>query len=310
MRCSAGFTLIEFLVALMVLAVALAAAVRSGSATVDAPAPLSLGRIESLLARAHADSFARAATEQAVAILGADDPRVDHLNEPWARPLGALTVGGVEVTGVIVDEQAKFNLNNLVRGEAPSPADVATLQRLLELLDLPGALADAIVDWIDPIDAAKEPARARSGDPLDGPTSHRAANRAIADVRELAQVQGMTPEALARLTPYVTALPDETPINVNTASATVLRAVVPALSRADAARIVAERDRAPFRGSEEFLRALSGTVGIIPPIDVKSRFFSAEASAQVGSIAIGYRALIARGERRRAVIVALTQVVP
>jgi general secretion pathway protein K len=276
-----------------------------------------LRQVENLTARAQADSIARAATQWAAAVLAEDDATVDHLSEPWARRLPAIPAEGAALAGAISDEQAKFNLNNLVRGEAPSPADVVVLQRLLGLVGLPASLADAIVDWIDPDDAVTQPAGAEDLDYLGREPAYRVANRAIADVGELAQVKGMTPDALARLAPHVTALPDETPVNVNTASATVLLALAPSLSPADAARIVEERARAPFRGSEEFLRALPqaastppGATGSVAGIDVKSRFFSAEATVQVGRVATGYRALIERGERRRAVIVALTQIAP
>jgi general secretion pathway protein K len=274
-----------------------------------------LRQVENLGARAQADSIARAATQWAAAILADDDASVDHLSEPWAQRLPGIPAEGAILAGAIVDEQAKFNLNNLVRGDAPSPADVVVLQRLLGLVGLPESLADAIVDWIDPDDAVTQPAGAEDLDYLGREPAYRAANRAIADVGELAQVRGMTPEALARLAPHVTALPDETPVNVNTASATVLLALVPSLSPADAARIVEARGRTPFRESGEFLRALPQAAAPGPAvgtgsIDVKSRYFTAEATVRVGRVAAGYRALIERGERRRAVIVGLTQIAP
>lgn len=272
-----------------------------------------LRQVENLVARAQADSVARAATQWAAAILAADDPSVDHLDETWAHRLPAIPAEGATLTGAIADEQAKINVNNLVRGAAPSPADVALLQRLLEQLGLPGTLADAIVDWIDPDDAVTQPAGAEDLDYLGREPAYRAPNRALADIGELARVKGMTPEALARLAPHLTALPEETPVNVNTASATVLAALVPALSPADAARLIETRARTPFRASEDFQRALPGAAsaaGAGGPIDVKSRFFSAEATVRVGRVAAGYRALIERGERGQSVIVALTQIVP
>jgi general secretion pathway protein K len=271
-----------------------------------------LRQVENLVARAQADTVAHAATQWATAVLAEDDASVDHLNETWARRLPAIPAEGATLTGAIADEQAKFNLNNLVRGAAPSPADVAVLQRLLGALGLPATLADAIVDWVDPDDSVTQSAGAEDLDYLGSEPAYRAPNRALADVGELARVKGMTPEALARLTPHVTALPDETPVNVNTASATVLRALVPSLSAADAARVVEARGQAPFRGLEEFQRALpqAAAAQIDGPIDVKSRFFSAEATVQVGRVAAGYRALIERGERGRSVIIALTQILP
>lgn len=271
-----------------------------------------LRQVENLVARAQADSVARAATQWATAILAEDDATIDHLNEAWARRLPALPAEGAVLNGGIADEQAKFNVNNLVRGAAPSPADVAVLQRLLGQVGLPATLADAIVDWIDPDDTVTQGAGAEDLDYLAREPSYRAPNRALADVGELAHVKGMTPEALARLAPHITALPDETPVNVNTASAAVLLAMVPALSAAEAARVVEERARAPFRAIEDFQRALppAGAAKIDGPIDIKSRYFSAEATVRVGRVTAGYRALIERGERGRSVIIALTQVLP
>jgi general secretion pathway protein K len=271
-----------------------------------------LRQVENLVARAQADSVARAATQWASAILAEDDPSVDHLNETWARRLPPVPAEGATLVGAITDEQAKFNVNNLVRGAAPSPADVAVLQRLLEQLGLPAGLADAIVDWVDPDDSVTQPAGAEDLDYLAREPAYRAPNRALADIGELAHVKGMTPEALARLTPHLTALPEETPVNVNTASATLLAALVPSLTPADAARLVESRGRSPFRTPEEFERALprSAAAGIAGPIDVKSRFFRAEASVRVGRVTTGYRALIERGERGRPVVLALTQIVP
>jgi general secretion pathway protein K len=271
-----------------------------------------LRQVENLPARVQADTVARAATQWAAAILAEDDATVDHLNETWARRLPAIPAEGTTLTGAIADEQAKFNLNNLVRGSAPSPANVAVLQRLLGVLGLPATLADAIVDWIDPDETVTQSGGAEDLDYLARGPAYRAPNGSLADVGELVRVKGMTPEALALLAPHVTALPDETPVNVNTASAIVLRALVPSLSAADAARLVEERARAPFRALEDFQRVLpqSAAAQVAGPIDVKSRFFSAEATVRVGRVAAGYRALIERGERGRSVIIALTQVLP
>jgi general secretion pathway protein K len=294
-------------VVLALLVVALAASTATSLLWAES---LWLRQVENLTARAQADAVAHAATQWAAAILAADDPAVDHLAETWARRLPPIPAEGASLAGAIADEQSKFNVNNLVRGAAPSPADVALLQRLLDRLGLPAALADAIVDWIDPDDAVTQPAGAEDLDYLGREPAYRAPNRALADIGELARVKGMTPEALARLAPHLTALPEETAVNVNTASATVLAALVPALSAADAARLVETRAQTPFRSTEDFARALPTTGPATGPIDVKSRFFSAEATVRVGRVAAGYRALIERGERGQSVIVALTQILP
>ena len=48
------------------------------------------------------------------------------------------------MAGEISDQQALFNLRNLMRDGKPSPQHLAILRRLLEGLGLPAALAEAI----------------------------------------------------------------------------------------------------------------------------------------------------------------------
>jgi general secretion pathway protein K len=55
---------------------------------------------------------------------------------------------------------------------------------------------------------------------------YRAANRALTTVDGLARVKGFDAETLARLRPFVTALPQATQVNVNTAPADEMAAVL------------------------------------------------------------------------------------
>src|SRR6267142_856169 len=71
--------------------------------------------------------------QQGVAVLS-DDRRlsnVDHSKEPWALRLPPMPVDNGELAGYIEDQQGAFNLNNLVRNGAVSPAQVAHFGRLL-----------------------------------------------------------------------------------------------------------------------------------------------------------------------------------
>jgi len=271
-----------------------------------------LRQVENLVARAQADAVARGAAQWAAAILAEDDRSVDHLGEPWARRIPALPAEGVELAGAIADEQAKLNVNNLVRGGGASPVDVAVFQRLLASLGLAPALTDAIVDWLDPDEEVTRPGGAEDLYYLALPVPYRAANRRIADLGELAHVRGIDAATLVRLAPYVTALPEDTPVNVNTAPALVLQALVSTLTPEDAKRVIETRGRTPYLSRDDFVRALPtpprGPIDAL--IDVKSRFFSAEATVRVGRVATGYRALLDRGERGRPVLLALSQQIP
>ena len=86
--------------------------------------------------RAQADAYALAGIDWARGVLAEDQRKgaVDSLDEGWAQPIAALPVERAVVSGLIVDEQGKFNLNNL---KAPSGQDLRIFRTLLNSLGLP-----------------------------------------------------------------------------------------------------------------------------------------------------------------------------
>jgi general secretion pathway protein K len=83
----------------------------------------------------------------------AEDARsgsADHRRELWASGLPPTELELGSLAGEIHDEQALFNLNNLLRGGAISPPHVAALRRLLTALGRNPELADAIAAALDP----------------------------------------------------------------------------------------------------------------------------------------------------------------
>jgi len=267
-------------------------------------------QIENLTARAQGDALARAAAAWVAAILAEDDPAIDHLGELWARRIPAFAAEAAELTGVVTDEQSKFNINNLAREGGVAPQDMVAFQRLLAAAGLPARLAEAVVDWLDVDDDVMAPNGAEDPYYLALNPPYRAANRRVIDIAELARVKGFDAGILARLAPFVTALPEETPVNVNTAPAQVLQALVPGLNAEDARRLVEVRTKRPFASRGDFLKALPQppSAPIDAQIDVKSRFFGAEANVRLGRVVAGYRALLRRGDRGLPAAISLSQV--
>lgn len=228
----------------------------------------------------------------------ADDQRlgnVDHLGEPWALKLPPLPVENGELLGKIEDQQGEFNLNNLVTEGKINVAQLAHFRNLLATLGLPDALADALADWID-ADSLPQP-RDGAEDAyylsLDPP--YIAANRPLLDVAELALVRGFDDNARARLRPYVTALPGFTAINVNTAPPEVIAAVIDGLDLGGAQLLVAQRDRAYFRSSDDFLKRLPyGVQADAGDISVSSAYFIATLRVTIGGAQARGKALLAR----------------
>jgi general secretion pathway protein K len=267
-------------------------------------------QLENIIARAQADAIARAAASWAAAVLAEDNPAIDHLGELWARRLPPIAAEKAQVAGTISDEQAKFNVNNLAREGGLAPHDLIAFQRLLVALGLPGGLAEAVVDWLDPDSEVMQPNGAEDSYYLALEAPYRTAGRRVVDLAELVRVRGFDADILARLAPFVTALPEETLVNVNTAPAEVLQALVPGLSKEEVARVVQQRKTKPFESIGDFLRALSRppSESVVALLDVKSRYFSAETTVQLDRVVVAYRALFQRRDGRLPALIELSQV--
>jgi general secretion pathway protein K len=227
-----------------------------------------------------------------------DDRRisnVDHLGEPWAMRLPPVPVDNGELAGQIDDQHAAFNLNNLVRNGAPSAPHVVQWRRLLEILDLPDALAASLVDWLDTDNEPQAEGGAEHSYYQALQPPYMAANRTLIDVGELALVRGFDEAVRTRLRPFVTALPRFTALNVNTASPEVLAAVIEGLDLDAARELSAQRSRAYFRNRADFLAHLPpGTVAGADDIATSSDFFLASVRVTIGAAQARGTALLAR----------------
>jgi general secretion pathway protein K len=250
---------------------------------------------ENELAYAQAKWLLRGAIDWAGVILLEDGrtSSVDHRGEPWAVPLAdtRLNEGDARpaayLAGAIDDEQGKLNLRNLVAGDQVNPSQLAALGRLLGMLGIDEAFADAI--------AARLMAAQRTGNAQPDP--------ARAFIEELLDV-GLGADAMERLRPFLTLLPETTPLNVNTASAEVLAASIPGLTLLDARRIVAARSRAYFRDLADALQRLreAGAAANGDGLSVATRYFSIDGTVTYARARLEGRALMKRDANRLEVI--------
>ena len=146
---------------------------------------------------AQARAYARAGELSAITVLRRDAltaAGTDNLSEPWAM-VGqqAIAVPGGRFSLAIEDDQARFNLNRMVGGEA-QPIDL--FQKI------------AAAAGIEPGSAIRIATVVRLAGPL-------------ADLG-LLRTAGVSPEDLARLEPWITALPVEATVNLNTVGAPLL----------------------------------------------------------------------------------------
>ena len=178
----------------------------------------------------------------------------DHLGEPWAVPLeearlstflaaekGVATADANDaatqafLSGYITDLQGRMNVFNLVENGKPSDTAVRAFAKLFEKLGLPRSELAALIENLR---------FAQDNSPNNGSAS--LAPLMPQRVGQLAWL-GLSPRSLAILRPFITLLPTRTPVNLNTASAPVLFAVIPGLDMAQAERLVTTRQFAHFR---------------------------------------------------------------
>ena len=254
-------------------------------------------QVELTAGHGQAQLLIQAGLDWARAVLS-DDRRssnVDHLGEPWALQLPPIPVENGSLVGHIEDQQGKFNLNNLLKGGKVNLAQLAHFRRLLSILALPPALADALADWIDADNEPQPQDGAEDAYYLSLQPPYLAANRLLIDVAELALVRGFDDNVRARLRPFVTALPRFTAVNANTASPEVLAAVVEGLDLDGARALIAQRERAYFRNWSDFFNQLPP--GLIVPtenISVSSDYFIATTRITIGGAQARGSALLAR----------------
>ena len=200
-------------------------------------------------ARAHANGI------EQLAMLTIDDrivndPDKTTLDGGWNGAVRrvALPGGGVALARV-QDGGNCFNVNSVVEGDPRTRltrrnSGVAELAGLMQVLRVPEVearrIAEAAADWADS-DSIPGPGGAEDSAYAAGVEPYRTANTLFADPGELAALVGMNPEIMARLRPWLCALPttELSPININT----LLPEQAPLLAMLAPGRLGVERAR-------------------------------------------------------------------
>lgn len=213
------------------------------------------------------------------------DPRapVDHLGEAWAQPLApfALDEGG-ELRVRIVDPSGRFNLNSLVREGQANQAALAQFRRLLLSLQIDKPYAERLLDWLDSDQQASGGYGAEDNQYLLAQPPYRTANRTLVDVSELRLLLEMDEADYRRLLPFVTALPADATLNVNTASAWVLASLAEGLPLSTAEGVVANRGSQGYADLPSFLAQLPGLQVQSQGLAVGSQYFQVISEVGVG----------------------------
>jgi general secretion pathway protein K len=227
----------------------------------------------------------------------------DYLSEPWAVPLEEArlstflaadkktdpdddaSASQTFLSGLITDLQSRLNVTNLVdSGGKVSEPSVKAFAKLFELLGLPPAELQVLVNNLRLA--------------LDTSPDNAAAQQAPLLPQRIDQLVwlGLSPASLAVLRPFITLLPVRTPVNLNTASATVLSACIPSLEMGQAQQLVTMRQANHFKTLAEVTAQLGQTA--VPLNDaqhsVNSRFFEVQGRLRLDQAVVEEHSVVQR----------------
>ena len=226
----------------------------------------------------------------------------DDLGQPWATPLAETKLssflsadgshsddGGPEayLSGQITDAQSKYNLYNLVLAPNESAgvtrtSEIARLQLLLNALGVSPDVATRIAAGMRASWSAQQQQAADAGT-VDSTNSVLMPM----EVGDLAWY-GIDAKTIKLLEPFVQIIPftdtKPMPINANTATAEVLVAGCPAMSRAQAEQVILQRRQKPYTDASAVPKSvnISATIGctlgaegnqLAGILSVKSQYF-------------------------------------
>ncbi|MEJ5028511.1 type II secretion system minor pseudopilin GspK [Comamonas sp. MYb69] len=226
----------------------------------------------------------------------------DSLSEPWSVPLAearlstflqasnnqsnaddsSIDAAQAFLSGAIVDAQARLNIRNLVSNGQINTVALRQFQRLFERLGLPGA-------ELTVLSQQAQAALRTEGKAANAPLLPRT-------YKELAW-WGLSPSTLTQLEPYVVLLPQESKVNVNTASATVIWAAVEGMDFATAQQIAQLRLNKAFESSAELQQRFSSNSALTNAnalLDVKSVYFEVWARLRFDDLVVQEKSLVYR----------------
>ncbi len=259
---------------------------------------------------------------------------IDSLDEPWATPLADTRLdqyvengkadsdlGDTQLAGQISDAQARFNLTNLSPNGVIDPAAVAQYARLLSLLNVDTQLAQKTAQAmtlaaqntalpfmpaanVSPPKIMSEGIMQRTNSiPAIPPavvtpplvTSLSSAHTiGFSQVDDLLAIPGYSPALLGKLRPVVIFLPRSAPVNINTADAMVLAALVNNLSLSEAQMLVGARKSARFNDLNAITSRLAGKHFSATSFSVTSSYFLIDGKVHMNRARLDMQALLER----------------
>lgn len=245
------------------------------------------------------------------------------LDQVWATPLAETRLDqyierervegetfDATLSGNIIDATSRYNLVNLARDRIKDEEQVRIFGRLLDNLRLDARLANRIADFVAQGQQVAAPVDPNNPNPPPPPPPPPTTTTTLPpvpatngvpipllQVDDLLAVQGVTPEVMAKLRPFLIVLPygtEATKLNVNTVPAELLSAIVPGMSLSQANSLVARRKTAAWRTPADFASQAANGQTLAETWDIKSRWFIVQSRIRLDRAALNAESLIER----------------
>ena len=232
----------------------------------------------------------------------------DHLAEPWSMPLQEARLSSflaadtsgvlnnsdgladqVFLSGRIIDMQSRLNLRNLVVNGEIDTSELQIWLRLYRLMGLPEA---ELLQWSAQLKAALQT--------NTNTKTNTNANAATAPLlpQHIEQLSwlGISSASLARLAPHITVLPVETTVNLNTASAEVLSAVISGLDINTARQWENERNTKPWDSLDDLRKRMGPLAQNLSDKhhSLNTRYFQITGQLRLDGVTLLERSLVVR----------------
>lgn len=246
-------------------------------------------------------SQAQAYSESAEAIaevgltLDTQNSENDHLYELWNTSEGVFPLddGGL-IELELNDLQGRFNLNWLSKDNANRESALKAFQQLLLLIESKSEIATELNQWFD----------AESGIDYfysDELPSYAPSYTAMADTSELMLLKSVSFEDYDKLKPYVSALPADSPLNINTAPQELLQIIANNLSEEWASDAVSQRGETGYSSvtdliNQEIFKTSAEAGQYLENLSVTSNWFELYTAVTLGDKTLRQRTIIYRND--------------
>jgi general secretion pathway protein K len=293
------------------------------SITISTRLQLDVRRTGNMIAQDQADFYLYAAEKWSQRILKQDleDSKTDDLTEAWAMQLPPIPVEGGTIQGKLTDLHGCLNISSLLTAGKINATTQERLNNLFNLLGIQSSTIQALVDWMDTDLQTTTPGGAEDGYYLNLEQPYRVANTTMVSISETRLVRGFEdPKVFAAVAPYICAYDtgnNDASINVNTASAEVLKSLSPDMTDEIVRDIIQHRegspedpsDGSPFENINEFyaFNQISDIIKDKSGLSVSSNYFLLRTQARIGQANKIMYSIIYRDDKGGSTVIMRTQ---